>query len=321
MKIAFVGDYINTKVGRELFKRISLEESDVEFYCYFQDGSIYNYYQKFFGYEKVSKNLYRVGILKLLKIVVNKQPDVIHITTLHAFYLPVIFLKKLLNSKIIFLINNIHKIVYGFNRSVKVYLKCRALTIEKILVKYSDKLIVLSKMEFRLINSIYRCNPDKIEILPNGVNDLKLKKVYTKSNDDVTKIVTVAEFERKEKGLDYLLKILSNVNMKIELTVCNNRPQALPTLTLPANVSIKVLEPMNELQLRNEFVKNDLFIALSRYEPFNMSLLEAMSAGLLFIATSRVGYSPYDGIVSSAYIVLENLNQNRSIYLLTRKIN
>ena len=50
-------------------------------------------------------------------------------------------------------------------------------------------------------------------------------------------------------------------------------------------------------------VKNDIYIASSRYETFSISLLESMNAGLLFISTDRVGLTDYFPTDFSPYII------------------
>jgi len=47
--------------------------------------------------------------------------------------------------------------------------------------------------------------------------------------------------------------------------------------------------PLSELEFRKELVNNDIFILPSKYESFSISLLEAMSTGILFLASNRVG--------------------------------
>jgi glycosyltransferase involved in cell wall biosynthesis len=63
--------------------------------------------------------------------------------------------------------------------------------------------------------------------------------------------------------------------------------------TLPEHINLKIKGPFDNKNLRQEMLNNDIYIASSRYEPFCISLLESMNAGLLFIATDRVGLTDH----------------------------
>ena len=168
------------------------------------------------------------------------------------------------------------------------YDKARFKLIEKLVFKYSDKIFVLSKLEARFLRIYLKVPEERIEIVKNGITLYNINKDYI-DNTTIVKLITVGSIERKEKGLDFLINTLGLLHRPIELTICNYEDQENLKLKHPENVKIIIKSRLNEDGLREEIVKHDLFIIPSEYEPFNISLLEAMNTGIIVLASSRVG--------------------------------
>lgn len=296
MKILFLGDLdfdknlmAFTKVGFEVFSEVKRKFESVHFYIYFQDGNIYTKFQKLFGSEIINNNIKRLGIIPLIYNFLKLRPNVIQITSQASYYLPILIIAKFLRIKILLHLHNIYKYTAQMDLELKGYNKFRAFAIEYFALKFSDKVFVLSEREKQMLLESYSSGKYEIVKVSNGINDISIKKDYNYEIAYPLKIVTVGAFNRLEKGLDFLIDTLSLLDFDVELSVCNNKIQSLPKSSIPNNIKIKLIPPQSEIDLRKEFVNNDLFIALSRYDSFNIALFEAMNSGMIFIASDRIG--------------------------------
>jgi len=295
VRVLFLGAYDKAeivlapiKVGRELFKHISSKDVNSVFLCYFDDGSKYTRIQKFFGFEKINDRVYRCGILTLILFTIKFKPDLVQIVTPGAYYLLLYPLKSFLKLKVAYLSHSIISYYLKNLLNINCYQKLRLYLIEKIVFKYSDLLQMLSETEAKFVTRYLKVKTNKIRIVDNGINTLGFRKNYNERSE-LIKIICIGSIIRKEKSFDLLFQAISKIKNPILLSLYDYEEQKQENLKLPSNVRINFGKPLNEIELRKEFCKNDLFIIPSRYETFSLSLLEAMETGILFIATDRVG--------------------------------
>lgn len=295
MKILFLGSYDSTdivlapiKVGKELFKNISIHRLNTIFICYFDNGSKYSRFQKLFGFEKINERVFRSGIFPLLLFVIKYKPNIIQIVTPDVFYLPLFFLKPILKFKVAYLSHSI--ISYSLKNFLQIncYQKLRFRIIEKIVLKHSDKIQTLSRVESKFLTRFLRVKNEKIKIVDNGVNHYEIRKEYYNSTDTI-KIIFVGSINRKEKSFEFLLGALTEIKQQVLLSIFSYEQQKINDIEMPKNVILNLGKPLNEIELRKEFCKNDMLIIPSIHESFGLSLLEGMDTGILFISTDRVG--------------------------------
>lgn len=295
MKVFFIGSYDSSdivpapvKVAKNLFENLKVHLQDIKFITYFEDGSIYSRRQKLFGKEILSGSIYRMGIFPLIIFIIKNKPDIIHLTNAAAFYLVVFLLKPFSGFKVIYTFHSIIKYNLKYYNNFNTRLRYRFLLIEKIVSKYSDCLFVLNKNDKQYVQQYYSVPPGQIVVIDNGVADMPFKKKYYNNNGE-TKIIFVGDWSKKEKGFDILLESLAKINKNFLLTVCYGSGTKKYNASFPSNVEVKFRSALNELELRKEFVKNDIMIVPSRYESYGLALLEAMNSGLLFICFDSVG--------------------------------
>jgi len=295
MKVLFLGAYDSSevvlapiKVGRELFKHISRKNINSVYLCYFDDGSKYTRIQKLFGFENISKRVYRCGIFPLIFFTFKYKPDILQIVTPDAFYLPLYLLKRIRKFKIAYLSHSI--ISYSLKNFLQIicYQKIRFKIIEKITLNYSDVVQILTKVQSRFITKYLKVESNKIKIVNNGTYPSEIKKAYFNRSETI-KIICVGSLNRKEKAFDFLLEALAQMKKQILLSIYSYESQEKGAIKIPENVHLNLGQPLNEMELRKEFCRNDLFIIPSRTDSFPLSLLEAMDTGILFISTDRVG--------------------------------
>lgn len=295
MKVLFLGAYDDAeivlapiKVGINLFNNLSRKGINIIYLCYFDDGSKYTRIQKLFGFEKISDRVYRCGILPFILFTIKYKPDLFQIVTPDAYYLLLYPLKSFLKFKVAYLSHS--TISYYLKNFLKIncYQKLRLYLIEKIVFTYSDLLQMLSGTEAKFVTRYLKVKTNKIRVVDNGINTLGFRKEYNERSE-LIKIICIGSLIRKEKSFELLFEALSKIKNPVLLSVFDYEEQKQGNLKLPGNVQIFLGKPMNEIGLREEFCKNDLFIIQSKYETFSLSLLEAMETGILFITTNRVG--------------------------------
>ncbi len=309
MKILFVGNLelegiisAPSKVANEIFSRTLRKYKSVYFFTYFQDGNKYSKFQKLFGKQILDNNIIQLGLFPLLLNVLKFRPDILQITSLSVYYLIIFPLLKLFGTKVFYLVHSVNK--YTMDRYIvfERILRMKILFSEKISLFFSSKILVLSQKEKEHLLFQYAINPQKIVIIDNGIKSLNIKKSYS-FNNEIIKIITVGSFDRKEKGFEYLLKFLEQIELKIELTICYYKKHKKKVFSNNPNLKLVWKEPLNENDLREEFIKSDFFVSLAEYEPFSIALLEAMNSGLLFITTDRVGLTERFNEITKKYVV------------------
>lgn len=300
MKVMFFGSYemgeglsAPTIVAKSIFNKISRNHSTV-YICYFQDGSKYSRFQKLFGKELVEDNVYRCGIFRLFGFVLKFKPDIIHLSTLEMFYIVLFPLKILIKAKFIYTVHGLASYEYKYRVSKTRLLKLRVIFNEWIVLHQTDYILTLSGRISRFIRYYFKIKENRILLFNNGI-DLypEIVKNYCEQIS-VLKIITVGSIDREEKGYSFLLESLALLQLPVELTIISSvdgRNEMFKNL--PKHINIKLKGYLDNKSLRQEMVKNDIYIASAKFETFSISLLESMSAGLLFITTDRVGLTDY----------------------------
>jgi len=297
VRILFLGDFEDTeivpapiKVGKELFRSFKSSGHHIYYLPYFQDGNIYSRIQKLFGFEKITDKVYRTGIIPLLVFVMKFRPKLIHIFTPGLYYMVLFPLRIIFRYRIISTLHSINRYVLPHLSHLKGYQKFRFLLIDYLLVKYSDYLFVYSKRDKRYISMYYKVKTHKIIVVDNGFNEINIRKEDFSCNFPL-KVAFVGQINRMEKDFDLLINALYLLNLPVKLSVYSHNKQLERESNKSKNVDLQIHDPLPENELRKELIKSDLFILPSIYESFSISLLEAMSTGILFLTSSRVGLS------------------------------
>lgn len=295
MKIFIAGDIKEENkneapvlVGDYLLRYLLKKGIDVSYLTYFKEGARFSRKQKLFGSEKINEHVFRGGVFPLLRYIIKNKPDVIHLINIEFFYLPFYLLKLFLRFKVVYTVHGLVSYELNFRNHPLRY-RLRSRFIEWMNFHFADKLIFLAKMTADLSNNI---NPAKKVILDNGIITEKIRKNYCEEIAiRFSKIAFIAneyEGERKEKGLDLLIEFLNNCPEEFLINFYGSRENKE---TASGNVKIRRHSFLNEDELSAELVNNDIFIAPSRIDTFNLGLLKAMSLGMLFLCSNKVGLS------------------------------
>ncbi len=130
---------------------------------------------------------------------------------------------------------------------------------------------------------VFKTLADKVQIVTHGV-----PKKVAQSNRSSTDIVAISRLS-PEKGIDLLIMAMAALNKGIKVTIFGEGPERITLEGLAHRLDAKVAF---EGHTDNPYVhisKNDIFVLPSRTENFPLSILEALSAGLIIVAPSTGG--------------------------------
>ena len=196
--------------------------------------------------------------------------------------------KKISPIKKLFLfINPFHQLILMLEKNIFESGRCK-------------KIIAISQMVKEDILENYKCPPEKISVVYNGVDLDRYhpgnKNIYRKSirnqlgipENSVLILFVGSGFERK--GLEFLLKsteYLAKENWRLLLMGKGNFEKFMRYA--PANKRNRIITKEPDPKIEKFYAATDLFILPSIYEPFGNANLEALAAGLPVITTKYCG--------------------------------
>lgn len=167
--------------------------------------------------------------------------------------------------------------------------------LEKLLSLFTYRIITVSEGEKNKILSDNLCNPQKIIVIPNGV-EIPNQKVEPLNFEKLPRIfITFSRFNF-QKNTQLLIeigkKLSKTVNLEgIEFHVYGdgedfeNLKKSIINENLEGVVILKGADP----EARTKLIDGFCYISTSRWEGLPLSLLEAMAVGLPVLATDVVG--------------------------------
>lgn len=145
----------------------------------------------------------------------------------------------------------------------------------------ADKIICVSQYERDLVLRDFAVNEEKTVVIPNGFNLEEFKGLY-KMRKDFRIILCVAGLE-KYKGMQYLIEALPRLDKDIFLHIVGKGlyKETLVKLANKLNVAdrVRFFQDLPRAVLLQEYANADLFVLLSQYEAYGISVGEALCSG------------------------------------------
>jgi len=146
----------------------------------------------------------------------------------------------------------------------------------------ANKIIAVSFFERDLLIKDFKIDPEKITLIPCGVN-LSEFKVLRKHKRDFRSILYVSNRLDKFKGACYLIDVLPKLDSDVILEIVGNGV-VLKSLEKYASRRgvlnrVRFYSYMPQKELFQRYVDADLFVLLSKYESYSMVVAEALAAG------------------------------------------
>lgn len=162
----------------------------------------------------------------------------------------------------------------------------------KYAVKVSKKIIVVSEVSKYDLVKLVGINPDKIEVIYNGLNHDFFYPDVVKKENDVFTIRYVGGLSGPHKNAEALIevaKILEFNGHKFNMEIGGGHPEntVLPSLIEKYNLkSVKFSGFIPDSELRSFLAEADVFLYPSKYEGFGFPPLEAMACGTATVSSN-----------------------------------
>ena len=166
------------------------------------------------------------------------------------------------------------------------------LVMQKFVAKRLNKIVVPSNSSIVDIKDEFHVDENKMERVMNGI-DLNVFYPDSKIQKIPFRLVTVASADVPLKGLDYLLKALSDlarVYSDISLSIIGEQKKSGHTERLIKKLNlgkrVNFFSNLTQADLRKTYCEAELAIIPSLYEGFGFAAIEAMACGIPLISTS-----------------------------------
>ena len=251
-------------------------------------------------YKTLFRYRYYLSFTPGLFSILFKKLDVLHVHSFGFVYHDLILMLKKLSSKTK-IINTPHGpfMVLKYYNSFQKMFKALVSNFERSTVnKFYDKVIQVNPEQEKWLTK-YKINKDKIYFIPNGIDESSFRKV---DNRDFIKkynlkdkfIISYLGRIQDYKGLEQVIKILPKLNENVEF-LCMGKDAGdlarLKNLASESGVNERVIftGEVNENDLISGLSLSKIFIMLSEWEAFGISILQAMAQGNAIISTNTEG--------------------------------
>ncbi len=266
---------------------------------------------KFYSNQNFSNSLNPLNALKAIlnikKVVKDFSPDLVSIHSSGAGF----FGRLAIRGRIL-TVFTAHS--FAFTDGAPAWRKIIAIVAEKIVARYTNKIICVSDFDRRLAIRYRIAKPEKVVTIYNGVGSAGVV--------DTERENIVLANGRLAYPKDYMLLLeayqLANLD-SFRLEIISDGPdrgkieRKISELNLESRVAL--LGNQTQAEVRKKLLKSKVFILISKHEGLPLSILEAMSAGLPVVASNVGGIS--EEIDGSCGILVVNTKEDIARALIT----
>jgi glycosyltransferase involved in cell wall biosynthesis len=287
------------KFTKRLFEYISSERDEIIFIDFFFGYSLKDLPDKIFSKKLLLKKgnvtFFRMGIIPLIKTVLEKSVKTIFITNLEGYALFAVYVRRLVGKvKVFYILHGIYlyELKYDKNNKEKFFFRYKYSFLEKNLIKVSDNIIYLSNESRKLINTYYKCNEKQSYVIPHGIDKIFFYRKEDFNYDNSLRLIFTGGHGRFLKGFDFLGETLSKLDFPIQLTMCGhieNPDSFYRQLKSVGNIKVDVRGFIDAFELAELYKSQDIFVLPSKFETFSISTIEAMASSLVPVITKNTG--------------------------------
>lgn len=313
MNIIYIGRYNESeeisgpeKVAKRIFN-LAEKEHNTAFIEYFFDGTKYGIIKKLFGYENTyegdKRNIFRLGLFRILPFIIKFKPEILHIITFERFSLVAYLYKIFTRARIIYSVHGIAKYENKNFKKLTHALKTKDAFCEKIFISFSDMFLFLSIHQLNIAKKYYKIKDSKIRFINNGIDkEFSAAAILHEVHNDVRSLVFIGDSDRKDKDFNFLYSSLEKISEKCNLYIIGkfNKDKYKTKI---GNVSIIAVDRVSKDLLIKNLIDKDIFISSSFYDTFSIAAAECMSMGLVPIVTDTTGISKLIANGENGYIV------------------
>ncbi|MCM0650585.1 glycosyltransferase [Clostridium swellfunianum] len=267
------------KVANTLFNTLRKQDKNVYFYGLpWEDGNK----GKSSDYEIANEYEVEGSMRHIAKFIREKNINVVYLARYYSILaLFLCSLKLIYRFKLVYTVHGIIKKEKEINKSFKTY----SILFEKMILRYSDKIVVITEdSKKELIKSYPSLCEKKITVINNGVSILPLsekidiKAVYNLRKQDKI-IFTIGT--RKIKNIETVIDnfINSNLYNSCVLLIAGENDTEYARYLISKYIGynkVVFTGNMNPNILNNAYSQCDIFVQVSKFETFGMSIVEAL---------------------------------------------
>ena len=188
--------------------------------------------------------------------------------------------------------------LYGWGRNMSLY-KMHCLKI----INNASRVIFISEPYKEWVMNLYKNDTDvltvenKINIIPNGIDDFFLKSViktnsHPSPKEGIINLISIGTVDKRKNVLVTLetIDLLIDMGYKVTLKLAGKITDASIFEKVKRKTYVKYLGVLTKEQILEEMSTTDIFILPSVYETFGLVYAEAMTQGLPVIYTRGQGF-------------------------------
>lgn len=315
MNIAFVGIRENSKktksapkrIANILYEKLLLLNDNTYFYSLTYENET--------NFKKQSNKEFFGNLLGLKRFIKEKRIDVVYFARYYSkVAIALVALKKILRFKLVYTVHGIVKKEHSINKTFSK----NSVWIEELLLRNCDSIVCVSEDSVSELRSFYpNLKIEKIKIINNAVEipkEYKKIDIYKSFNLIPEKKLILTVGTRKMKNTHLILEAFSTdkelMNKSQLLVVGDYKDDYSKDLVEKYEnfSSIKFIDYVDPDILYNIYNATDLYVQLSQFETFGISLIEALLFGSTVIVNENLPIANY---FKDTEVVLYNLNSNK----------
>lgn len=233
------------------------------------------------------------AVVDIQNIIQKIQPDIVHCHSSKAGFVGRIA-AKLCGVPAIFTAHG-----WAFTEGVSQKKQYAYKNIEKMIAKWTRKIICVSEYDRELALKAMPKYKNKLVTIHNGI---PIKNIYRQNDDNRFNLVMIARFSppKNQQAVIKAFNKLCEEGLKIHLTFVGDGPNFMlvKQLANQLNLSKNIEFLGTRTDIEEILSKQDIFLLISNWEGFPISVLEAMRSGLPVIASDVGGVreSVIDGV-------------------------
>lgn len=153
----------------------------------------------------------------------------------------------------------------------------------KKIFEKADRVVCVSNYEKSLVMEKFRLDEGKVVVIPNGINLMECKGLKKKKREENHRVILYVGRLESYKGVEHLIKVLPRLDRSTCLEIVGKGPHKESLLKLTNKLGVldrvRFYQDLSREDLLQKYAEADLFVLLSKYEAFGISVAEALASG------------------------------------------
>ena len=227
-----------------------------------------------------------LGFLEIKKHLKQLNPDIVHCHSSKAGLLGRLAAKSL-DLAVVFTAHG-----WAFTDGISPKKQQIYSTLERFLARISDHIITVSEYDRQHGFKYQVGTPELMQTIHNGVPDIRNVPIEKIELESIVKLIMVARFEDPKDQyflICALSKLPKHLNWKIDFLGEGPNLQKCQELARKEKLDSKIIFHGQSFKVKDFLNEADIFVLISNYEGFPLTILEAMSTSLPIIASDVGG--------------------------------